>query len=183
MSDIIYYNTGGYVASKCSGYGIGYLIKDMKSPVGVEIGLAEGFTTEHLLSMNPNLTLYCIDPYVDYVDWNKNNLNDRENVFLEFKRRTEKFGERVKLLRMTSDDAVSHIEDDSLDFIFIDGLHTFDQVTKDMNNYYSKVKKGGIFSGHDYNVIHDVNRAVNIFASQNSKDILQTDCDVWYWYK
>jgi predicted O-methyltransferase YrrM len=93
------------------------------------------------------------------------------------------FGDRIKFLRKYSDDAVSNIEDNSLDFVFIDGLHTFEQVTKDMTNYYPKLKDGGIFSGHDFRVIKCINEAVIEFASSKNKTILETECDVWYWYK
>lgn len=169
--------------AKCSGYGLGELIKDMKNPVGVEIGLAEGFTTEFLLESNETLKLYCIDPFENYIDWNGNNLNDRERVYNEFLQRTERFGDRVVLIRNYSDDAASMIKDNSLDFIFIDGLHTYDQVTKDMNNYYSKIKKGGLFAGHDYTVISDIHKAVDEYAAKKKKKVSETECDVWYWYK
>ena len=69
------------------------------------------------------------------------------------------------------------------DFIFIDGLHTYEQLTKDCHNYYSKVKTGGIFSGHDYQTIPGVNKAVCEFAPTKTDNVLTTECDVWYWYK
>ena len=72
---------------------------------------------------------------------------------------------------------------DEYDFIFIDGLHSYEQVLKDCKNYYSKIKTGGIFSGHDYNTIEGVNRAVNEFAFSVGKTIKQTKNDVWYWIK
>ena len=154
MSDEIFvYNTyrdfvPQRIPNKCSGYGLGNLIKEIEFPIGVEIGCADGFTTEHLLESNPNLSIYCIDPWVNYIDWNGNNLNEREEIYKIFLDRTSKFGDRVKVLRKFSDDAVTDIPDNSLDFIFIDGLHTYDQVTRDMTNYYPKLKNNGIFSGH-----------------------------------
>ena len=45
------------------------------------------------------------------------------------------------------------------------------------------MKDGGLFSGHDYNVIKEVNKAVKEFAQLVGKEILTTDNDVWYWYK
>lgn len=185
MSDIIYYSPAGVSTGtfKCSGYGLGEMIKNVKNPVGLEIGLAEGYTTRFLMESNDTLTLYCVDPYVNYIDWNGNNLNERENVYQQFLENTKQFSNRIKFIRKFSDDAVSDIEDESLDFIFIDGLHTYDQVTKDMTNYYSKVKPGGIFSGHDYRVIKCINDAVNDFAKKMDKVVLETECDVWYWYK
>lgn len=168
---------------KCSGYGLAELISKIENPVGVEIGVDVGHTTEFLLKSHDKLKLICIDPFANYIDWNGNNLNERDSIYKEFVSRTNPFGDRIQHIRKTSDDAVNDIADNSLDFIFIDGLHTYDQVMKDMQNYYSKMKNGAIFAGHDYNVIEDVNRAVREFAKTKNKDILETECDVWYWYK
>ncbi len=185
MSDtILLYDTNTRNTTfKCSGYGLQNLIQEMKNPVGAEIGCAEGFTTEFLLHSKSDLTLYCVDPYINYIDWNGNDLNERENVYQIFLEKIRPFSNRVRHIRKTSDDAVNEIPDNSLDFIFIDGLHTYEQVTKDMNNYYSKLKFNGIFAGHDYTSIECINKAVTEFANSKSKSILQTECDVWYWHK
>ena len=42
------------------------------------------------------------------------------------------------------------IPEGSLDLCFIDADHTYEGVSKDILAYQSKVKKGGIFCGHDY---------------------------------
>jgi len=93
------------------------------------------------------------------------------------------YGDRFVLIRDFSDNVFDRFEDGEFDFIFIDGLHTYEQLTKDCHNYFSKVKSGGIFSGHDYEVIPGVNRAVKEFAAGRTDKILTTECDVWYWYK
>ncbi len=41
-------------------------------------------------------------------------------------------------------------EDESLDFVFIDGNHDFEYVVEDICKWTKKVRKGGIVSGHDY---------------------------------
>jgi hypothetical protein len=87
------------------------------------------------------------------------------------------------MIRDYSDNVVDEFEDESLDLLFIDGLHTYEQVLIDSHNYYSKVKTGSIFSGHDYTAIPGVNKAVIEFAASVGKEILTTECDVWYWYK
>lgn len=189
MSDLIKFDTYqqafGVQKSvfKCSGYGLGNLIKNMENPVGLEIGCDIGDTTEFLLTSNPSLMLFSIDPYENYVDWNGRPLNEREDVLRTMKNRMNVFGERFSLVRKTSDDAVNDFEENQFDFIFIDGLHTYDQLSKDCENYYKFLKPGGIFSGHDYTAIAGVNRAANEFAAKVNKEILTTECDVWYWYK
>lgn len=171
-------------SDKCSGYGLIDLLKDKGQIKGLEIGCAEGDTTEFLLKSLPELKLCGVDPYVDYVDWNGNSLNKLNEKFVNTMNRMKPYDERFKLIRKFSDDAVGDFEDESLDFIFVDGLHTYDQVKKDMENFYPKLKKGGLFSGHDFYNIKEVRDAVKEFAiKEGLKTIQSTDFDVWYWWK
>jgi SAM-dependent methyltransferase len=169
---------------KCSGQGLSNILKDKENVVGLEIGCAQGNTSEFLLKSLPQLKLYGVDPYVDYIDWNGNDLKEMDNLFLRIMNRMQPYGERFKLIRKFSDDCIGDFENDFFDFIFVDGLHTYDQVKKDMENFYPKLKSGGLFSGHDYNNIEEVKVAVNEFAKNNElTQIHLTDYDVWYWWK
>ena len=47
-------------------------------------------------------------------------------------------------------DALADFEDSSLDFVFIDGNHTFDYAVSDIIYWSYKVRKGGIVAAHDY---------------------------------
>lgn len=168
-----------------SGQGLPELINSkLKNPVGIEVGADDGTTSVHILSNVPGSILHCVDPYHFYVDWNGNHMNDRAETFAKFKRDTEQFGDRVILHHKMSDDAVDEFEDNAYDFIFIDGLHTYEQVIKDCRNYWPKIKSGGIFAGHDYSVIPAVNKAVHEFMQEVGQDeVFTTANDVWYWIK
>lgn len=171
-----------------AGIGLINLIQSLgkEKLIGLEIGCSLGHTTTHLLYSFSNLKLYGIDPYIEYTDWNGNYLSSEHHIEnLEiFNRNISPFENRHILYREKSDDVVEKFEDEFLDFIFIDGLHEYDQVLKDCRNYYSKVKSGGIFSGHDYTVIPGVNRAVIEFAQEiKIPKISSTNVDVWYWIK
>jgi predicted O-methyltransferase YrrM len=172
-----------FITKKCSGFGLGALLANVDNPVGVEIGCADADTTFFLLSTHPTLKLTSIDPYVNYIDWNGNNLNSLQKSYEFVTEKLRPFGDRFTLLRDYSDNVVNQFEDESLDFIFIDGLHTYDQVKKDCMNYWPKIKSGGLFAGHDYSVIPAVNKAVNEFAGSINMKIKTTEIDVWYWYK
>lgn len=186
MSDIITFNTETNLyhhQQKCSGYGLGAMIKVMVNPVGLEIGCDLGDTSNFLLDSNPTLNLTSIDPYITYVDWNGNHLSGRDEMYQGVLKRMNGYSNRFTLVRKTSDDAADMFEDETFDIIFIDGLHTYEQLTKDCANYYSKLKVGGIFAGHDFDAIEGVKRAAKEFAVKVNKDILLTEKDVWYWIK
>ena len=52
-------------------------------------------------------------------------------------------------LKMFFNDALQHFDEDSIDLLHIDGLHTYEAVQEDFNNWYPKVKPGGIVLFHD----------------------------------
>lgn len=177
-------NTNTVPLDNCSGYGLFNLLKDKENLLGLEIGCYLGDTTNFLLKNIQTLKLYGIDPYETYIDWNGNTINRNSDTYVRFIEKVKHFEDRFKLFRKTSDEAVKDFEDGLFDFIFVDGLHTYDQVKTDIENYYPKLKTGGLFSGHDYNSILEVKKAVDEFALTSKITNIQfTDFDVWYWYK
>ena len=42
--------------------------------------------------------------------------------------------------------------DESVRFVFIDADHSYDAVLSDLKEWWPKLRKGGIFAGHDYGV-------------------------------
>ena len=162
------------------------ILKKINAKIGIEIGVDEGLTSRYFLSQLPELKLFGVDPYAEYVDWNGNNLdqNGRNNTFEIAIKRLNKFKDRYVLYRVTSDDAVDKFADNHYDFICIDGLHEYDQLKKDCANYWPKIKKGGVFAGHDYTAISGVKIAVDEFAKEvGATPIHLPEKDVWYWIK
>jgi predicted O-methyltransferase YrrM len=167
-----------------SGSQIPHLLDKSLDLVGIEIGCAFGVSTEYFLRELKG-TLHGVDPYETYVDWNSDVLdsNVNSNNYNRMMYRVKPFGDRFVLHKQFSDDAVGNFEDESADYIFIDGLYTYEQVLKDCKNYYPKLKSGGLFSGHDYVTIKEVRRAVDEFSESMGAVVKTGVNDTWYWFK
>lgn len=74
----------------------------------------------------------------------------------------------VNMRRMDSLSAASTYKNGSLDFVFIDAAHDYENVKADIQAWLPKVKAGGYLAGHDYPTWPGVTQAVNeIFGEQN----------------
>ena len=118
--------------------------------VGIEIGSYAGESASMFLKSNAFKKLYCIDPWLmgyDPLDPSADKTVYEAEIHFDYKHFLNPI---VKKLKMFSEDAVSLFEDESIDFIYIDGCHTYEAVKRDLNNYFPKIKIGGIIAGHDY---------------------------------
>lgn len=57
--------------------------------------------------------------------------------------------QRTRLLRMTFDEALLHVEDGSAELIHIDGFHTYDAVAHDFETWLPKLARNGVMLFHD----------------------------------
>ena len=124
------------------------LFAELGFKIGAEVGVCKGQFSEVLLQRIPNLKLLCIDPWCAYERVSQERAYAR---FMLARKRLSKYDGAV-IVRSTSTEAAenSNIPDGSLDFVFIDGMHDFDNVMTDLIEWSKKVKVGGIVSGHDY---------------------------------
>lgn len=115
--------------------------------VGAEIGVKEGEFSEVIC--RADLKLYGIDPYLKYDDYVEPETQNSLSQAME-KADARLKGYNFTAIKKTSMSALSDFADESLDFVYIDGNHSFKFVTEDIFEWSKKVKKGGIISGHDY---------------------------------
>ena len=134
-----------------------------------EIGVYTGVNSEEIIKYLDVRKLYLIDPYKEYEDMymEEINFNKAENTA---KRKMKKFGNKIKFIKEYSSDAVDKIPND-MDYIYIDGNHNYEYVKADIENYWNKVKYGGILAGHDID-IKDVLKAVLEFTKKNKLDFI-----------
>ena len=154
--------------------------------VGCELGVWTAQNMGYVLQQCPNIKkCYAIDAYLPYYDWNRYIGPDEIN---QVKAKSEEvrswFGDRVHFIHANSVDALAHIPDGSLDYVFVDGDHSYMAAKQDIYAYWHKVRKGGMFSGHDFS-LPGVNQALSEFRAEfNITTPLQfCDNDIWLWYK
>ena len=169
-----------------SGSGLLKHIQKLKGPlVGAEIGVCLGVTTELYASEIENLTkLYAIDHYPSFVDWNGTVVSaERQSCMKEHARNRLARFDNIEFRYTTSEEFVSTIEDNSLDFIFIDGDHSYEGASKDFRNFLPKVKSGGIFAGHDLYIPTVQQALVEVFGPDIFNKITPEAYNAWFFIK
>ena len=79
----------------------------------------------------------------------------------------------VRTLVMESKQAVDFYNDESIDFMFIDASHEYEDIKEDLTIWYPKIKKGGMFAGHDVGMLGVQEALKDVF---HDYDILADDC-------
>ena len=148
------------------------LFKDLGYKVGAEIGVDRGLFSEQLCQTNPDLKLYCIDPWKTYKNYDeKQTEEDFNHRYIETAQRLAPYN--CDIIKKSSTGALKTFIPDFLDFVYIDSNHSFDYVLEDLNGWSKVVKKGGIVSGHDYRSSisshgkWSVTKAVNQFLQEH----------------
>ncbi len=118
----------------------------------VEIGSWKGkssaFMAVEIANSGKQIDFYCIDTFKGSVEHQNN--PELPVLYEIFKSNMKPVEDYYKDLRMSSMEAVSKFQDESLDFVFIDGSHDYVDIKDDIIHWLPKVKKGGILAGHDY---------------------------------
>jgi predicted O-methyltransferase YrrM len=109
---------------------------------GVEIGCLDGFSTVVILDSS-KLRLTSVDPFIP--DSMSPNLVGSQ---ARFHANTKPYGERSRLLVAYSWN-VAPGWTEPLDFLFLDGDHTWAAVKRDYDDWTPKLKIGGILAMHD----------------------------------
>jgi hypothetical protein len=120
-----------------------------KPLIGAEIGIFEGDNAKSILRILPIKKIYLIDPYEKYEDYKGDMAcNFLDSAEQKAKNKLVKHKEKIIWIKKRSVEALKEIPND-LDFVYIDGNHLYKFVKEDMDNYYKKLKVGGVLAGHD----------------------------------
>ena len=113
----------------------------------VEIGSFIGEST--VIFADHFKEVIAIDPFLSgYHEQDPTSRFDFNEVYQEYLSNISNH-KNIKTITLTSDDAIDILKDELFDFIYIDGLHTYEGVLTDIKNYLPLVKPGGVIGGHD----------------------------------
>lgn len=157
------------------------IINQLNGGVFVELGVWKGrsimYMAERAKELNKDVKLYGVDIFF-VADQQKHCASLGTNFYDEVVKNIEIMKDCITLYQMDSHDAYTKFEDDSIDFLFIDAHHTYEDVKIDLELWYPKVKTGGIISGHDYIWIGAVVKkaVVEFFGEEN---VIVEEGDSW----
>lgn len=143
--------------------------------IGSWRGKSSAFLAVEIVNSGKKIKFDCIDTWQGSTN-EELHQNDpgvvNDTLFDEFVENMKPVEGHYTAIRNTSVAAADLYENDSLDFVFIDAQHDYENVTADIGAWLPKVKPGGILAGHDLphppvrqavldwnfpNGIHDVN--------------------------
>jgi predicted O-methyltransferase YrrM len=122
---------------------------DNSNKTMIEIGSFVGEST--VLFAQSFKEVIAIDPFLEgYDDKDPTSyLFEFDNVYQTYLDRITVYS-NIQTIVDTSDNAVKELVGKQFDFVYIDGLHTYEGVKTDIVNYLPLVKTGGVIGGHDY---------------------------------
>jgi predicted O-methyltransferase YrrM len=133
----------------------------------VEIGTWKGRSTVFMASeirkSGKNIKLIGIDIFGEFISEGKP--QDTSDIYAEFLSNIEPYKDIVTGIKGNSRVIHNQFPDESFDFIFIDGGHDYESAIEDIKGWYPKLKKGGIFGGHDIDW-PGVNKAVKEYFEE-----------------
>ena len=131
--------------------------------IGSWMGKSSIYMGIEIINSKKNIKFDCID------NWKYGN---GDIIYIKFLKNIKTISNRINHYRLDSVKASTLYQDSSLDFIYIDASHEYNDVKDDLYHWYPKLKKGGIIAGHDYhNRFSGLKKAVNEFFSDKEFEI------------
>lgn len=117
-----------------------------------EIGVLSGSFTKIVLKDWKGKAYWCVDAWErqpEDIYRERTSDVDYQKCYEEVQALADK-DKRVIVLKGKSPQIALAVPNNSLDMVFIDANHSYQAVIEDMDAWFPKVKKGGVFAGHDY---------------------------------
>lgn len=143
--------------------------------IGSYLGASSCFIAAGIKRAGGDSKLYCVDT------WHNDSMTEGgRDTFVEFLKNTSKYKAIIIPLRNTSE-AASKLFNEKINFLFIDGGHSYEAVKADIDSWLPKLNSGAAVIFHDYGWAEGVKKAVdeNIKPLVSKSDSLP---NMWWGY-
>lgn len=131
-----------------------HAVNSFSSGTFVEVGSWKGRSAAYLgveiINSGKPIKLICVDTWKGSLEHEGMDVIVSDSLYDEFIKNTQPISSVLVPMRMTSLEAAKQFKDDSLDFVFLDASHEYEDIMADLEAWYPKVRPGGLFAGHDY---------------------------------
>lgn len=160
----------------------------------VEVGVAYGGHAHHLMSNLKGVKYFGVDMYKFNYDASDPFCSDVEQslgikgqlamdkLYEGVSNSLRIYGDRASLIRMDSQEFSQQLADSSQQLVFLDGNHTYQYVTKELECWWPKIRMHGVLCGDDY-WMESVSSAVNHFVKSldlTLNFISKNDYKTWF---
>lgn len=153
--------------------------------VGVWKGRSLAYFVVESLNANKSGTVYAVDHWLGSEEHTNPSspsydplLLHEDGLYKHFLANINPIRDYVSIIRKPSVQAAQYVRDKSLDAIFIDASHKYQDVLDDLRAWYPKMKSQGLFLGHDFDW-SEVNTAVHTFAKEIEATARPVDASCW----
>lgn len=116
----------------------------------VEVGTDRGIFARKFLETWKGSCLYCVDNYASHYDpADTTSQGDREEDYTAAIENLQEFTNRRFLCKLSSLETAKVVDDETIDFVYVDACHQYESVKQDLELWWPKLRSGGILAGHD----------------------------------
>ena len=138
---------------------LGNILHQLGKKVGAELGVQQGVFANQIMRRWKDVDEYVMvdiwayqENYVDVANLN----NYKQNIFYEKSKAVgealvrENILKKLTICRNFTTVCATQFPDHYFDFVYVVARHDYKAVLEDLRAWWPKLKRGGIFAGHDY---------------------------------
>jgi hypothetical protein len=151
------------------------LYKELNARFVCEVGVLSGRHIKNLAS--PGVVCFGVDRWEDDGAEGTNDAGYNLKACYKQARKVQAKKDNIVLLRMDSIEACYSFPPNFFDLVYIDANHVYEAVTEDIENWWTRIRPGGVISGHDYlefslnDTTFGVKKAVDEFVSNANLEL------------
>lgn len=148
--------------------------------IGSWKGMSAAFMAVEIINSNKQIKFDCIDIWSETSYLSEGQDLYGEELMNKFLENIAPVRHIINPIRKDSYLAADDYADNSVDFVFIDGDHSYEGCKKDILAWLPKMKKNSVLAGHDYTWHEPVQRAVaDVFGEGDFRDPWNSGCFIF----